>query len=242
MTDDEKKELLIALCAYYPYGVMVEVEGNHTGKLKGIDNGTVSTDKGSNYPLRLVKPYLREVMTGMEGVCYQQMLMCVLGDGSRNNAWGIEDWLNRKFIDYRKLISKGLALAAPEGMYNMAYEEKNDLLIALCSYYPYGVMVEVEGYGKSKLKGIDNGIVSTDKGTNYPLRMVKPYLRPMDSMNSMEILCYQNMSTYWFDEDKFQDAWDIEDWLNDSFLDYRDLISKGLALAAPEGMYNIEGL
>ena len=64
----------------------------------------------------------------------------------------------------------------------------------------------------------------------------------MDSMNSMEILCYQNMSTYWFDEDKFQDAWDIEDWLNDSFLDYRDLISKGLALAAPEGMYNIEGL
>ena len=45
-----------------------------------------------------------------------------------------------------------------------------------------------------------------------------------------------------FDEDKFQDAWDIEDWLNDSFLDYRDLISKGLALAAPEGMYNIEGL
>ena len=120
----------------------------------------------------------------------------------------------------------------------MTDDEKKELLIALCSYYPYGVMVEVEGYHTGKLKGIDNGTVSTDRG-NYPLRMVKPYLRPMDSMNTMEILCYQNMSVYWFDEEKYQDAWDIEDWLNDSFLDYQDLIPRGLALVAPEGMYNV---
>ena len=118
----------------------------------------------------------------------------------------------------------------------MTNEENNDLLIALCGYYPYGLMVEVEGYGTSKLKGIDNGTVSTEIG-NYPLRLVKPYLRPMDSMDGMEIMCYQNMSVYWFDEDKYEDAWNIEDWLNDSFLDYRDLISEGLALKAKEGMY-----
>ena len=68
----------------------------------------------------------------------------------------------------------------------MTDQEKKKLLIALSGYYPHGVIVEIEGYGIHKLKGIDNGTISTDRGINYPLRLVKPFLRTMDSMTEKE--------------------------------------------------------
>ena len=34
--------------------------------------------------------------------------------------------------------------------------------------------------------------------------------------------------------------YDYYDWLNSNHFDYRDLIEKGLALEAPEGMYKID--
>ena len=37
----------------------------------------------------------------------------------------------------------------------MTDQEKKKLLIALSGYYPHGVIVEIEGYGIHKLKGID---------------------------------------------------------------------------------------
>ena len=64
----------------------------------------------------------------------------------------------------------------------------------------------------------------------------KPYLRPMSSMTEEEISCYQAFFNY----DGVEYPEEYIDWLNEHHLDYRGLIEKGLALEAPEGMYNIK--
>ena len=38
----------------------------------------------------------------------------------------------------------------------------------------------------------------------------------------------------------FETDYTVIDWLNSHHFDYRGLIKKGLALEAPEGMYNIK--
>ena len=57
---------------------------------------------------------------------------------------------------------------------------------------------------------------------------VKPYLRPMSSMTEEERKYLQ----------KLPFPYDFVDWLNAHHFDYRGLIEKGLAIKAPEGMYN----
>lgn len=73
------------------------------------------------------------------------------------------------------------------------------------------------------------------------------YLRPMSSMTEEEEkeynqLCYncqeQDSVDYNITElDRTQLIY-VVDWLNAHHFDYRGLIEKGLALEAPEGMYN----
>lgn len=118
-----------------------------------------------------------------------------------------------------------------------------ELLIALYGYYPYGVIVEVEGYDRSKLKGIDKGTVSTERGINYPLRLVKPFLRPMDSMTEEEQIKFSSLCELTTDSNG-EKVWSVSvkgyDWLNENFFDYRNLIPRGMALPASEGMYNLK--
>lgn len=122
-------------------------------------------------------------------------------------------------------------------------DERKEILIALCGYFPYGVIVEVEGYDRSKLKGIDNGTVSTERGINYPLRLVKPFLRPMSSMTEEEQLVFSSKCELTTDVNG-EKVWAVKvdgyDWLNENFFDYRDLIPRGMALPASEGMYNLK--
>ena len=94
---------------------------------------------------------------------------------------------------------------------------------------------------------------------------VKPYLRPMSSMTEKEkkellnIVCGKGSKYFHISEEgidnndaevqrgpNFEFHWvnfsykNIEkatDWLNKKMFDWRDLISRGLALEAPEGMY-----
>ena len=55
--------------------------------------------------------------------------------------------------------------------------QENELLLKdLCTRLPYGVYIKIEGYGTHKLTGIDGTNISTDRGINYPLHLVKPYL------------------------------------------------------------------
>jgi hypothetical protein len=94
---------------------------------------------------------------------------------------------------------------------------------------------------------------------SYPLIDCRPYLRPMSSMTEeeweelnsigyivplydgcfgvdMRAYCKNNQPHY----RRFSDFSTIEDWLNAHHFDYRGLIEKGLALEAPDGMYNIK--
>ena len=118
-----------------------------------------------------------------------------------------------------------------------------ELLIALCGYYPSGVIVEVEGYDRSKLKGIDKGTVSTERGINYPLRLVKPYLRTMDSMTEEEQIKFSSLCELTTDSNG-EKVWSVSvkgyDWLNENFFDYRNFIPRGMAYEAKEGMYKTE--
>lgn len=124
----------------------------------------------------------------------------------------------------------------------MEQTKKKLLLKDLCARLTYGVQIEIEGCRGGVLKGIDGDTISTDRGINYPLRLVKPYLRPMSSMTEEEKENYFNLRTkawdvhindYWY-----YDNFESYDYLNSIHVDYRGLIEKGLALEAPEGMYN----
>jgi hypothetical protein len=75
----------------------------------------------------------------------------------------------------------------------------------------------------------------------------KPYLRPMSSMTEEE---KKEFESFGWMVNEFDDNYpwvhigQIEnvllglDWLNKHHFDYRGLIERGLALEAPEGMYN----
>lgn len=86
----------------------------------------------------------------------------------------------------------------------------------------------------------------------------RPYLRPMSNMTEEEweelncighiVPLYDgcfgvDMRAYLKNNQphyrRFSDFSTIEDWLNAHHFDYRGLIKKGLALEAPDGMYNI---
>ena len=75
----------------------------------------------------------------------------------------------------------------------------------------------------------------------------KPYLRPMSSMTKEERHELCNIRPCYINSDdivngtqcnNFIQASECQDWLNAHHFDYRGLIEKGLALEAPEGMYN----
>ena len=127
----------------------------------------------------------------------------------------------------------------------MSENDKELLLKDLSTRLPYGVMVKTP-YNNAELIGI-NGIVRrkgytketeyidviTDKQT-YPIRYVKPYLRPMSSMAEEEKLMYEGLM---IGTDNVSYMLDVIDWLNAHHFDYRGLIEKGLAIKAPEVIY-----
>lgn len=85
---------------------------------------TLKSDKDECLMYYQIKPYLRPLssMTEEEKEEYDDLLMSV-NDGCDNtdylpyNCMKYVDWLNAHHFDYRRLIEKGLALEAPEGMY-----------------------------------------------------------------------------------------------------------------------------
>ena len=125
----------------------------------------------------------------------------------------------------------------------MTKEDKDLLLKDLCARLPYGVEVYYsETVPISTLKTINS-----EKGTcivydhsqwyrhsKLQIELIKPYLRPMLSMTEKEEYEYNTAV------DKDVEDYRMVDWLNKRHFDYRGLIEKGLALEAPEGMYNLK--
>ena len=126
----------------------------------------------------------------------------------------------------------------------MTNEEKELLLKDLTARLPYGVIVEYGckhegkdlGERKSKLTGrmIDSFFGSMQIGMSE-VYSLQPYLRPMSSMTEDEKLHIVDLEFKIERRDNFYIAY--YDFLNSIHIDYRGLISKGLAIKAPEKMY-----
>jgi hypothetical protein len=131
----------------------------------------------------------------------------------------------------------------------MTQEDKELLLKDLCARLPYGVKVlnmaerinevcELDSIKISR-KHKDKIFVSLtlpNDSVMTGIEMVKPYLRPMSSMTEEE------RKEYWYIT-SVSNHCDAIDWLNKKMFAYRtingfDMFELGLALKAPEGMYD----
>jgi len=126
----------------------------------------------------------------------------------------------------------------------MTQEDKNLLLKDISARLPYGTIVSVtdgtikyDAYIESiSYKNIQVSPVSDSNFTAYTfykISEIKPYLRLMSSMTEEEKIDYRAFFNY----DGVEYPEEYIDWLNANHFDYRNLIGKGLALEAPEGMY-----
>ena len=146
MTQEEKSLLLKDLCARLPYGVKMSVlwkdkcldfEKSESKYLIGTLDAVYPSDERiivddlneSIAPVNVrcggftldesnFKPYLRSMpsMTEEEKEEYKYITERWMYDNSYSISDSI-DWLNEHHFDYRRLIEKGLAFEAPEGMY-----------------------------------------------------------------------------------------------------------------------------
>jgi len=113
----------------------------------------------------------------------------------------------------------------------MTQEEKQLLLKDLCGRLLYGIFVKDEFY--------DKNIYTIDYHPH--IKTCKPYLRPMSSMTEEEKSTYLSYCECddgdYTGETIYFDTIESFDYLNQIYIDYRNLIPKGLALEAPENMY-----
>ena len=139
----------------------------------------------------------------------------------------------------------------------MTTEEKQLLLKDICARLPYstkcyckwskeasngtsGYIQELSTFLLDEFEMIDN------PECDCQVSEIKPYLRPMSSMTKEErterekfIKCIIDEKNHYRHYVVFpHDSVDYHDWLDAHHFDYRGLIPMGLALEAPEGMYN----
>ena len=118
----------------------------------------------------------------------------------------------------------------------MTQEDKKLLLKDLSARLLYGVKGIIT-YDKSNttftVEGIDNNVLHLSDAEDCYVEDFKPYLRPMSSMTEEEKAEFLSLPMKEYSMNSF-------DWLNAHHFDYRGLIEKGLAIEAPEGMYNLK--
>lgn len=119
----ENKELLLKdLCARLPYNVICQVEFKENGKynskimfLSGIftDEAYFTTKGGSIYSNEY-KPYLFPLssMSEEQSKEYHELIGSMFGTSALINFEILEDFFHKNHLDYRGLISMGLAIDA----------------------------------------------------------------------------------------------------------------------------------
>lgn len=128
MTQEDKKLLLTDLCARLPYGVKVTWDGKHPLTVTPhIYCAISSEDNINNLPKLLLRPM--SSMTEEERKELQEIAVALSYNkddiliGTQINSFrqldGVLNLFNSHHLDWRGLIEKGLALEAPEGMYNL---------------------------------------------------------------------------------------------------------------------------
>lgn len=129
MTEDEKKLLLKDLCGRLTSHTIIQVyyeemsgSGTFNEELWGVEiESPVVNFRGLDY----IKPYLRPMSTMTEEekdefakfACVNLCPMMLTDKLTLDNENKMFDWLNAHHFDYHGLIEKGLALEAPEDMY-----------------------------------------------------------------------------------------------------------------------------
>ena len=139
----------------------------------------------------------------------------------------------------------------------MTQEEKSLLLKDLSARLPYGVKIELTWWVMDEGTCINTALepdhIEQLLNDEYGETEIKPYLRPMSSMTEEELteLAYKvfqqpdiDIIRRWVFENKSYPSIDgnpamVIDWLLAHHFDFRGLIEKGLALEAPEYMYNV---
>lgn len=136
MVEEDKELLLKDLFARVYYGIICQcnpieqIENKKDYIVRGIDeNGLIIIYDGSKYVINCYKPYLRKISSATEkekeeiksikgNICLYGILP---GTFSINDEYinKLVDFYNSHHFDYRGLIEKGLALEAPDGMYNL---------------------------------------------------------------------------------------------------------------------------
>lgn len=135
--------------------------------------------------------------------------------------------------------------------------EKEILLSDLLARIPYNVKVSIDG-GRPIVLTFGDLDAEAYNTSLYDSVRVKPYLRPMSSMTEEEKKEFIYHASYEIEESvngRHYEYYlkdyvgtpeeptcnpDAIDWLNAHHFDYRGLIKKGLALEAPEEMYNFK--
>lgn len=107
MTQEEKQLLLKDLCARLPYGIFVKENR------ESLDDSPTIYTFDYHPCIDNCKPYLRPMssMTEEEEEHCDYLILHI-------EDWlSYYDYLNYRYMDYRGLIEKGLALEAPKDMY-----------------------------------------------------------------------------------------------------------------------------
>ena len=128
----------------------------------------------------------------------------------------------------------------------MPQEEKQLLLADLCARLPYGVKFHYTKHPQSNIDQDCNGtaigyycnLIVSANDKDFCVDRCKLYLRPMSSMTGEEVDEFTQFDIY-HNGEYVMPNYQAIDWLNAHHFDYRGLIERGLALEAPEGMYNI---
>jgi hypothetical protein len=123
----------------------------------------------------------------------------------------------------------------------MTQEEKNLVLIDLCGRLPYDIVINDE-YGDYTNVNIHNVHIEhlIDRVVSGLDKMV---LRSLSSMTEEEYNELKKISSYYGfapfeDIHNWAPNYNLIDWFNRKMFDFRDLIPKGLAIEAPEDVYN----
>lgn len=116
MYKEEKELLLQDMCARLPYGVYLHYKGEfgeeqEPMKMHELNRVMVN----AHYELEGCTPYLRPMSSMTEEEKKKYKRLCI--NAAICNDYQQVDYLNSRYLDYRGLIPKGLALEAPEDMY-----------------------------------------------------------------------------------------------------------------------------
>lgn len=130
----------------------------------------------------------------------------------------------------------------------MTQKDKNLLLRDLCERLSYGVKVlldierQFDGGSICTLTSIkleETPIFNVDVTLHdCSIEEFRPYLRPMSNMTEEEKKEYNHMYDVYVGYEGMYSTINMFDWFNKHHFDYRGLIEKGLAIKAPEGMYD----